>query len=81
MKNTLHDLKQDVKKMKSVKIRRKQQMLEEANMKNIWEFTHVLEVINAQIRGLQITYIARQIMVRLDLDDKETKICKRIIER
>ena len=65
MKNTLHDLKQARKILKSEV--RNHKLLKETKDENFREFTHGLEDVNSNLRDMQINLMARQIILNLDL--------------
>ena len=66
----LRDIKQDKKILISEE---KQKVLQETKAEDFWKYIHLLVEIDSQKRENQLDFIAIQLMLRLDLNNKETK--------
>ena len=74
LKKTLHALKQERKSLKETE---KDTKSLETNLKRYFDYT----TKNNELKESHIDYIARQLTIRLDLDIKETKRARSVIDR
>ena len=72
--NAMHDLKQDRKVLKK-------EAEDKHLMEHFWKYFHLLLHAKEEIKQTQIGTIMKQLTMKLDLDTKETKWSRKIIER
>ena len=65
MKNTLHDRKVFKKEV--------EEKLKKLEMEHFWDYTKLLLDTNAEVKEEQTDFIARQLMIKLDLDARKFK--------